>query len=47
MNEWIPVTERLPVENDRYLTVSIEPWFGTTVYCPNCGAKMDGGQDDA
>ena len=30
MNEWIPVTERMPIENDRYLTVSIEPWFGTT-----------------
>lgn len=29
--KWIPVTERLPSENDRYLTVSIEPWFGTTV----------------
>ena len=28
---WIPVTERLPDENDRYLTVSIEPWFGTTL----------------
>ena len=28
---WIPVTERLPSEKDRYLTVSIEPWFGTTV----------------
>lgn len=29
--KWIPVTERLPEEKDRYLTVSIEPWFGTTV----------------
>lgn len=28
---WIPMTERLPSENNRYLTVSIEPWFGTTV----------------
>lgn len=28
---WIPVTERLPSKNDRYLTVAIEPWFGTTV----------------
>lgn len=28
---WVSVTERLPSENDRYLTVSIEPWFGTTV----------------
>ena len=28
---WIPVTERLPNENDRYLTISVEPWFGTTV----------------
>ena len=29
--QWIPVMERLPSEKDRYLTVSIEPWFGTTV----------------
>lgn len=29
--KWIPVKERLPEECDRYLTVSIEPWFGTTV----------------
>ena len=29
--KWIPVKERLPEENDRYLTVSIEPWFGTTL----------------
>ena len=29
--KWIPVTERLPSENNRYLTVSIEPWFGTKV----------------
>ena len=28
---WIPVEERLPEIKDRYLTVSIEPWFGTTV----------------
>ena len=27
---WIPATA-LPSENNRYLTVSIEPWFGTTV----------------
>lgn len=31
VQKWIPVTERLPEEKDRYLTVSIEPWFGTTV----------------
>ena len=29
--KWIPVTERLPEEHKRYLAVSIEPWFGTTV----------------
>ena len=29
--KWIPVKERLPEECDRYLTVSIEPWFGSTV----------------
>lgn len=29
--KWISVTERLPVEKDHYLTVSIDPWFGTTV----------------
>jgi hypothetical protein len=29
--DWISVEERLPSENDRYLTVSIDPWFGTTV----------------
>ena len=28
---WIPVKERLPSKNARYLTVSIEPWFGATV----------------
>lgn len=28
-----------PSKNDRY-------WFERN-YCPNCGAKMDGGQDDA
>ncbi len=29
--KWIPVTSRLPSKNARYLTVSIEPWFGATV----------------
>lgn len=28
---WISVEECLPEERDRYLTVSNEPWFGTTV----------------
>ena len=29
-HKWIPATG-LPSENGRYLTVAIEPWFGTTV----------------
>ena len=44
--QWIPVTERFPSENSRYLTVLIEPWFGTT--CVDimrwCGVWMDDGR---